>query len=62
MQIVEEVHYLDNKKIYCQWNGKNIDGQVELNNTVLLNEAVNSNTPEMKCVVGVDTFSADELQ
>jgi len=53
---------LDNKKVYQQWNGKNIDGQAELNNNFLSNEAVNSNTEEMKYIVGVDTFSADELQ
>jgi len=53
---------LDNKKVYQQWNGKNIDGQVELNNTFLSNEVANNNTQEMKYIVGVDTFSADELQ
>ena len=53
---------MDNKKVYQQWNGKNIDGQVELNNTFLSNEVANNNTQEMKYIVGVDTFSADELQ
>jgi len=61
-QFVKAVHYLDNKKVYQQWNGKNIDGQVELNNTFLSNEVANNNTQEMKYIVGVDTFSADELQ
>ena len=53
---------MDNKKVYKQWNGKNIDGKVELNNNFLSNEAANSNTSEMKYIVGVDTFSADDLQ
>ena len=56
------MYYLDKKKVYQQWNGKNIDGQVELNNDFLSNEAAKSNTSEMKYIVGVDTFSADELQ
>jgi hypothetical protein len=53
---------LDNKKIYKQWNGKNIDGKVKLNNDFLLDAVNNNNTSEMKYIVGVDTFSADELQ
>ena len=53
---------MDNKKIYKQWNGKNIDGQAELNNDFLLNAVNNNNTSEMKYIVGVDTFSADDLQ
>lgn len=53
---------MDHKKIYKQWNGKNIDGEVELNNNFLLNTVNNNDTSEMKYVVGVDTFSADELQ
>lgn len=48
--------------MYREWNGKNIDGQSELNNNFLIKEAKNSNTSDMKCVVGVDTFSADDLQ
>jgi hypothetical protein len=56
------VHSLDNKKIYKQWNGKNINGQVELNNDFLLDVVNNNNTSEMKYTVGVDTFSADDLQ
>ncbi|MDF2565978.1 MAG: hypothetical protein K0Q53_2382 [Massilibacillus sp.] len=53
---------MDNKKIYKQWNGKNIDGKVKLNNDFLLDAVNNNNTSEMKYIVGVDTFSADELQ
>lgn len=53
---------MDNKKIYRQWNGKNIDGQVETNNSFLSSAATNNNTSEMQYIVGVDTFSADELQ
>ncbi|WP_199884039.1 hypothetical protein [Anaerosinus massiliensis] len=53
---------MDHKKIYKQWNGKNIDGEVELNNNFLLNTVNDNDTSEMKYVVGVDTFSADELQ
>ena len=56
------MYSLENKKIYKQWNGKNIDGQVKLNNDFLLNAVNNNNTSEMKYIVGVDTFSADELQ
>lgn len=53
---------METEKNYQQWNGKNINGQTELNNDFLSSEAVKSNTSEMKYTVGVDTFSADELQ
>lgn len=62
MKFVKEVYQLDNKRVYKQWNGKNIDGQVEVNNNFLSNAATKNNTSEMKYIVGVDTFSADELQ
>lgn len=50
------------QKVYREWNGKNIDGQASLNNDFLAKEAANSNTSDMKYIVGVDTFSGDELQ
>lgn len=53
---------MSRKKVYSEWNGKNIDGQADLNNQFLEKEAESSNTSDMKCVVGVDTFSADDLQ
>ena len=53
---------MDNKKVYSQWNGKNINGQVEFNNNFISSEAARSNTREMECTVGVDTFSANDLQ
>lgn len=56
------MYYLDKEKAYKQWNGKNINGQTELNNNFLSKEAANSNTSEMNYVVGVDTFSGNELQ
>ncbi|MBP2627878.1 MAG: hypothetical protein H6Q68_2589 [Firmicutes bacterium] len=61
-EFAKEMYYLDNTKTYQQWNGKNINGQAELNNNFLSNEAAKSNTTEMKYTVGVDTFSADDLQ
>jgi len=60
--IVKEVSYLDSSKTYQQWNGKNIRGQGELSNNFLASEANKSNTSEMQCIVGVDTFSGDDLQ
>ncbi|MCE5285579.1 MAG: hypothetical protein LLG02_07010 [Pelosinus sp.] len=53
---------MSKEKVYRQWNGKNIDGQADLNNNFLAKEAESSNTADMKYVVGVDTFSADDLQ
>ena len=53
---------MDNEKVYQQWNGKNIEGQVELNNSFLSKQKPENNTSEMTYVVGVDTFSGDELQ
>ena len=53
---------MDNEKEYQQWNGKNINGQAELNNDFLSNKAAKSDTAEMKYIIGVDTFSADDLQ
>lgn len=50
------------KNVYQEWNGKNINGQTEVNNNYLSKEAANSDTAEMGYVVGVDTFSADDLQ
>lgn len=61
-EFAKGVYCLDNKKTYPQWNGKNIHGEAELNNSFLSKEAANSNTSEMNYVVGVDTFSGDELQ
>lgn len=51
-----------NEKVYHQWNGKNIHGKTELNNNFLSAEAAKSNTAEMNCTVGVETFSAADLQ
>ena len=59
--LIKEVYHLDNKKVYQQWNGKNINGDVESNNNVLSTEAKKSTTADMKCTVGVDTFSGNEL-
>lgn len=56
------MNILANKATYQQWNGKNINGNAELNNDFLSTEAYQNNTTEMKCIVGVDTFSAYELQ
>jgi hypothetical protein len=62
MLFLREVYNLSKEKVYRQWNGKNIDGQAELNNKFLAKEAASSSTSDMQCVVGVDTFSADDLQ
>ena len=59
--LIKEVYHLDNKKVYQQWNGKNINGEVESNNNILSREAKKSSSPDMKCTVGVDTFSGNEL-
>ena len=56
------MYKLNTEKTYQQWNGKNINGQTESNNDFLSNEATKSNTSEMMYTVGVDTFSADDLQ
>jgi hypothetical protein len=53
---------LANEKVYHQWNGKNINGKAELNNNFLSKEAAKSTTAEMNCTVGVETFSANDLQ
>jgi hypothetical protein len=53
---------LANEKVYHQWNGKNIHGKTELNNNFLASEAANSTTAEMNCTIGVETFSANDLQ
>lgn len=53
---------MDNEKVYQQWNGKNINGQAELNNNFLSKQGTENHTSEMTYVVGVDTFSGDELQ
>jgi hypothetical protein len=53
---------LANEKVYQQWNGKNSSGKAELNNNFLSQEAAKNTTAEMNCIVGVDTFSATDLQ
>lgn len=50
------------EKVYRQWNGKSTNGKVELSNNFLSKEAMKNSSTEMECTVGIDTFSADELQ
>lgn len=57
-----EVYKLSKEKVYREWTGKNINGQADFNNNFLAKEAENNNTADMKYVVGVDIFSADDLQ
>jgi hypothetical protein len=58
----KEVYYLPIEKVYHQWNGKSTNGKAELSNNFLSKEAMKNSTAEMECTVGIDTFSADELQ
>ncbi|MEG6586186.1 hypothetical protein [Dendrosporobacter sp. 1207_IL3150] len=51
-----------NEKVYKFWNGKNINGDSTVGNKYLIEEGPRSSTQEMKYEVGVDTFSADDLQ
>ena len=50
------------EKGYRQWNGKNTNGKVESSNQFLSKEAMKNSTDEMECTVGIDTFSAADLQ
>lgn len=50
------------EKVYRQWNGKNTNGKVESSNQFLSKEAMKNSTDEMECTVGIDTFSAADLQ
>nr|WP_092072773.1 hypothetical protein [Dendrosporobacter quercicolus]NSL48892.1 hypothetical protein [Dendrosporobacter quercicolus DSM 1736]SDM49779.1 hypothetical protein SAMN04488502_10547 [Dendrosporobacter quercicolus] len=53
----------DNIKVYRFWNGKNIDGKSVAGDQNLLEETAQENKDTlMKYEVGVDTFSADDLQ
>jgi len=58
----KEAIKLTDNKIYKYWNGKNINGQSSVGSQYLIQEGARSNTKEMKYEVGVDTFSADDLQ
>ncbi len=48
--------------VYRPWNVKHRAGKTELNNSFLSQEAAKNNTEEMNCTIGVDTFSANDLQ
>ncbi len=50
------------EKVYKFWNGKNINGDSAVGSQYLIQEGPRSNTTDMKYEVGVDTFSADDLQ
>lgn len=59
---IKEVYYLPTEKVYRQWNGRSTNGNAELSNNFLSKEAMKNSSTEMECTVGIDTFSADELQ
>jgi hypothetical protein len=52
-----------NNKIYRFWNGKNIDGNSSAGDVDLIEKMARENKDTlMKYEVGVDTFSAGDLQ
>lgn len=52
----------DSNKTYKTWNGKNIDGRSYVGDPNLIKETKREEDALMKYIVGVDTFSADDLQ
>ncbi len=56
------MYHLPIEKVYQQWNGKSTNGKVESSNNFLSKEAMKNSTAEMECTVGIDTFSAADLQ
>lgn len=52
----------NNTKVYRFWNGKNIDGKSSAQVSGFENASITESTPEMRYEVGVDTFSAEDLQ
>jgi hypothetical protein len=53
----------DKNRIYRFWNGKNIDGNSTAGEPDLLDKIAGENQDSLlKYEVGVDTFSADDLQ
>lgn len=54
----------NNTRVYHFWNGKNLNGHSVVGDPSLITEQDRDNMSqaEMKYEVGVDTFSADDLQ
>lgn len=52
----------DKNPVYKFWNGKNINGKSVVGDPNLIESASSNNVEGMQYEVGVDTFSADDLQ